>query len=130
VGKIYSFAERLAQTHNIKFFKGKSNPDSEFFKVFFFNEACESAPVKEGVRKEAFNRPSVQGERRPDSEYLIMHVFPKTNRVQIEDCNLHKALKARVVDDFETESEGSIMSVETQMETLVAQWLKLFRDGM
>lgn len=107
-----------------------SSSNSHFFKIFFFNERCLSTEESESVQTNGFNRPSVREEFKPESEYLIMHVFPKTNRVQIEDSNVKKTLEKRVVGDLGTEGEGSIMSVETQMETLVAQWLKLCRNAM
>ena len=56
---------------------------------------------------------------------MIIKIFTKSNKVQVEDCNVKKSLKSRTGADVEIKGEGKVMTIETQVKSLVGHWLEL-----
>lgn len=84
-----------------------------------------TAEPKAQVGADKFNRPDGQALSRPESEYLIVRVFPRAKRVEIEDSNVKKSLEKRMGAEGELLNQGNVMTLETQLKSLVGHWLEL-----
>lgn len=132
--KIYEMAQEIANSRKIKTFKGLSSSNENFFKIFFFNDSMEMSDSKNEDSSKSqspnsllsgnFNRPKNKQLAKSDSEYLIIKIFPETRHVRVEDSNVKKSLESRI-GDVDMSGEGSVMSVETQIKSLVGHWLEL-----
>lgn len=128
--RLYQKAEEIAQKSNIKIFKGPKNQKSDFFKIFFFNESPNKKVTCDGkakahIRPSGFNHPSQSHLSNSDSEYLIIRIFTSANKVEVEDSNYKKTLESRIGVDVELQDQGNVMSLDTQIKSLVAHWLEL-----
>jgi hypothetical protein len=65
-----------------------------------------------------------------DSEYLIIRIFTAKNKVQVEDSNFKKTLESRIGVDVEIQDQGNVMTLETQMKSLVSHWLELSNNSL
>lgn len=129
--EIYQKAVQIARCHNIKIYKGSRDPHLDFFKIFFFIKSkpapknSQNGHASDAPMAKEFNRPDEPGRSRPDSEYMIIRVFPKKNQVQVEDSNVKQSLEMRIGEVADVCDQGKVMTLETQMKSLVAHWLEL-----
>ena len=135
--QIYEKAEEIARRQNIKIFKGSHESNKEYFKIFFFVKSLASAHNEQrsqtspgSLLSGGFNRPNDKNLSKPDSEYLIVRIFPGAKRVQVEDSNVKKSLEARIGGDTDVQNQGNVMTLETQMKSLVAHWLELSKGPL
>jgi len=129
--KIYQKAEEIAVKRNIKVFKAPKNPKTDYFKIFFFNEFPEKKSHQgnerssESTNSKNFQYPTTKKVSKADSQYLIIRIFPCSNKVQVEDSNIKKTLEARIGVDVDVCDQTNVMSLETQMKSLVSHWIEL-----
>ena len=133
--RIYQKAEEIARKRNIKLFKGPKNLKAGFFKIFFFNESPNKNISDDNVHGSSmssknFQYPNQSHLSNSDSEYLIIRIFTATNKVQVEDSNFKKNLEARIGVDVEIQDQGNVMTLETQMKSLVSHWLELSNNSV
>ena len=130
--EIYKKAIKISNSYNIVTFKGSKKSNSDSFIIFFFNESPKIAQINKKLQNEINLNNSHKSKfqnnnefKKPNSEYLTVKIYPKYNNILIQDCNVKESLKKQMGPDIQLKKQKNIISIETQIKSMIGHWLKL-----